>query len=319
MLGAASGRRWSRSLRRRRLVVGLVLVVCFMVAYWGLGGVGLFRDVDQRRPVDEQFIALTEEYQVFLVRLEDWENREQRIQEIMELFELHCSFFNPLSATVSTNIRYQYVVDLNGPSRCHSRHIIRVREYAVGPLAGTATVSIKWNDPNFQKTLGLPFWPADHYLSNATQKCEKDFHHCYSKYSRETRIRFSEQKQLHTCRDIVEIFPYAFDTLKVGELWNTVPHVSHQYYYIREYSGYMNTRTKYSASVSLRYDSLDDAQSNEVSPIQGEWSVRIYSLDNGASTQYDGEVANQVKTAQKQISTTFGDKTCSWSFLGLFQ
>lgn len=261
-------------------------------------------------PDSNQDIHITSEYQIKIVFDDSWINRSSVIDKWMEYFEEQCKYYSSNEVDIEADIRRQYSVDLSGDDSCGFDYYIRVRDYISGPKSGTTTVDIKGNSSDEEEAKDLPFWPSDNFKDNSQQKCEKDFHECSSKYSRETRITFEEETKFNTCLDIVQLYPYAFDGMPVTKLWNPVESSSKDTWYIREYTGTLNETTDFKIAFTLKYHSDNDAVEHSTVPSSGEWSIRLYSLESGASDIYDAEVVTEVEKAWKAMMTNFGNDDC---------
>lgn len=80
-------------------------------------------------------------------------------------------------------------------------------------------------------------------------------------------------------------------------------------WFVQEYSGYMDQDTKYLTSFTLKYDSTEDALF-DINPTSGEWSIRLYSLNDGESQSYNEDVKSDIYNAWRELIQRFTSKEC---------
>ena len=153
-------------------------------------------------------------------------------------------------------------------------------------------------------------WPASKYREKSTQRCERDEYQCSNEYTRTSKVLFSQPKEILTCKDVAAIYPRAF-ILNSTNLQNSVGFESQQIWYSREYSGYLNSDTKFKVSFDMKYPTVGGALDEETVPTKGSWSVRIYSLDSGQQSFFDNEVVKDVTSAWLKVNNHFGDGYCT--------
>jgi hypothetical protein len=289
------------------VLIGLLLFVVLLF-------VALSVMVHHQKPTYEgnpgnKDVSFTAEYQIKLVNVRAWQDREERISDWMSFMQDHSRFLNVSATTQSTLVRYQYFLDLSGWRHCRSNHEIRVREFErIETGEAGITVDLKESTSTAAKSLLLPFWPAPEL--KASQKCEEDIHECESKFSRETRISLARnERQLVTCSDMRGLFPWLMSPSKIREQ-NELSVLRIQHWWVREYSGMLNDTTKFKVSFTLRYLNDQAAHDESLAPTSGEWSIRIYSIDSGLSAQWDDEVRNDTKECWQQLIRRFGNGDC---------
>ena len=258
--------------------------------------------------LQEQAIANTKEFQIQFDNIEEWQDRESKVREWMAFFTQVSSTFDPDSAEIDTHVYLQYYVDLQGRHRCHSEHEVRVREiyYPSGP--GKTSLDIKKSASSTRAALKIPIWPASNYTS--LQKVEHDIHECSEKYSRVSRVWIDGTGwEFNRCRDISPYFPYLPEWDQKHRKNKVRSHQS-QYWWLSSYSGYLNETTLYKLSFTLRYESLEEAQMSSMTPLQGEWSLRIYALGDGLSDLWDSTVVEDVNESWLKLINYFGNGEC---------
>ena len=252
-----------------------------------------------------EFIRNTSEYQIDYENITAWNNRDEMVEAYLEV----CNRSPLLDISMDDgqfSARIQYKLITSGETRCYNNREIRVREYISGYNEGTSYVDIKNNSEDRSEACDVPLWPADEYLDDSRQKCETDIHQCKNKFSRETRIFFDEPQEFITCRDLLHLYPWAFDELPEDKQRNEVDVDEDGSWWIASFKGMMDD-TNYEMSFTLRYDKDEDAISGDVAPIYGEWSIRIYTEDDGSSDEYNTEVQNAAYDLWINLSETFGN------------
>ena len=252
-----------------------------------------------------EFVRNSSEYQITYANIDDWIDRDAMVESYLEV----CNRSPLLDISMDDgkfSARIQYKLITSGETRCYNNREIRVRDYISGYNEGTSYVDIKSSSTNLSKACDVPFWPADEYLDDSRQKCETDIHQCKNKFSRETRIFFDEAQELVTCRDLLHLYPWAFDELPEDKQLNEVDVDEDGSWWIASFKGMMDD-TNYEMSFTLKYETSEDAISGDIAPIYGEWSIRIYTEDDGGSDEYNPEVQNAAYDLWINLSETFGN------------
>lgn len=136
--------------------------------------------------------------------------------------------------------------------------------------------------------------PNSTYVSE--EKIEQDIHKTYYKFNRKTKIKdLPTDFDLETCGDLLELFPYAFDTVGPVDVHTELPKLSSEYaVWEYSFSGKMYYGIlKYKFAWTLYYSTVDHARKSNYPPSDSssEFSFRIYSLGKGYGPwQYDGLV-----------------------------
>lgn len=299
-----------------KLFLCAVLSVAILVAC--LGVVGGTTIIAMRESYQAQIsgnpgnkdILVTSEYQISFPQPYAWHDREDLVTEWMEFWGNNSAYFAESQPRVSTTIRHQYFVDMTGRSSCHSGDRIRVREYEQqdsegGRTTGT-TVDIKGNSNSKSGALALPYWPDPALPSQ--QKMEQDYHGCSLKYSRESRVYLdTSAPHFSHCRDISSLFPWA---LKEEYDDHKVKVHKHEYWWVRQYSGYLDQDTRFAIAFTLRYPTREGARRQAVPANRGEWSIRIYSREDGLTDTYNGDVVQDTRDTWRQTAKHFGSGAC---------
>ena len=252
-----------------------------------------------------EFIRNTSEYQIDYENITAWIDRDLMVEAYLEV----CNRSPLLDISMNDgqfSVRIQYMLLTGGERRCYNKREIRVREYISGYNEGISYVDIKNNSEDRLEACDVPLWPADEYLDDSRQKCETDIHQCDNKFSRETRIFFDEPQEIITCRDLLHLYPWAFDELPEDKQLNQLAVDKYYFWWIASFKGMMDD-TNYEMSFTLKYETSEDAISGDVAPIYGEWSIRIYTEDDGGSDEYNPEVQNAAYDLWINLSETFGN------------
>ena len=284
----------------------VLAVVLMFILFMAVSLVGvIFVSTDQ---VNEN-IHLTTEYQITIPVdvLANWKSRQTEMENWMKYFEKNSKYFHLAYSEVNYGTRFQYYIATKGKARCNSNYEIRVRDFVDGYMAGKTTVDIKGNSKFEYFANQYNFKPSPNFASNSSQKLERDEHGCDHKYSRETRIYLEEQRQFYTCLDVVELFPYAYTSLTAPTLMNNVTKEDPRVWFEQEYSGTLDTETMYKAAFTLKYRSLDEALDESAPPYFAEWSIRVFSLEEGFSGIYNEDVKEDVVHAWKKLIDNYGN------------
>lgn len=287
--------------------VGLVLSVSIPVCL-SESSSGSDNDEIEYGDHSAELIVTTTEFQITLENLGDseWDDRASMMKTWMQYFEKSSDYFTLEESTMQNQSKNQFYVDIDD---CGSSHLIRVRNIVDGYMENLSTIDIKGNSQSESKAAALPFWPAPKYLGNSTQKCERDEHVCDHKYSRETRVTLDYFKSFEYCVDIVELFPYAFGNLPATSLVIPIAPGKEEAWFEQLYTGYLDGNTRYKVAFTIKYDNIDDAIDNH-HPKSGEWSIRLYSLGDGASSEYNEDVKQDISQAWKALIDKYSTETC---------
>jgi len=257
-------------------------------------------------------IKNTTESQIDLYQMPNWIDRETQAQTWINFMEQHSKYLNLSNSQITEITRRQKLLSAKA---CNNRYEFRTREGLAGDGEGDGYIDIKGNNDLMDKACTLPFEPAALYATNTSQKCELDLHECPDddKYSRETRIFFkSPFPDFATCGDLYQLYPSAFDedfsaedaraglSVRMDQVW-----------WAKKYIGFLDGDTKYEITFTVRYHSMDDAMDamdpvNNVLPADGEWSIRLYSLGEGFTDDWNEDVVADVASMYDQLMQAFG-------------
>ena len=294
--------------------------------------------------VKKEALRNTSEYQITLDMKAVGNNRTVIISKILSILSNFTGL--PFDANNGAEaVRNQHVVN-DVKSSCVDGPQIRVRDYVTGPKTGGTTVDIKGNSgSNKQGSVDFPYYPGPAFpdspysepegnpAPSSFQKVEKDVHPCDFKYSRETRIFFEYPPAIETCHDLLHMFPWAFPNLPANKQDNKLSTGTIEHWWVLEHSAYLyssegkaqgtqhpgvistgegeedttkgHTGTRCESTVTLKYSSVSDAVSGK-NPSYGEWSLRIYSTDDGLG-DWDSVVVAAVSNMYQQMLTQVGD------------
>lgn len=248
---------------------------------------------------DPSRVEMTKEYQITLKSLE-WTNRsaaleiwEAKINEVFPLFDLSIK-------TRTHRIYSQQNLETEGSSYCEADHKmhVRVRKHRWGEHAGTSSVDVKYSG-YYCDNIPLPFWPAEKYVKNSTQKCEHDVHPCFSKRSRVSKVIFPDFRHMNRCSDLMDAFPDVFYTLPESKRDNLMPIKALAFVSATEYQGFFPDGTKWKISFEMKYGTPLAAYQGTTTPVDGEFSIRIHALD--PDVDYE-EVWNTLLVSQLDIA-----------------
>ena len=238
----------------------------------------------------------TQEYQLNIPPTEVWLDREYQIDLWMAEFERLCTYFSLENANVTTSYRMQYYYSLRGEERCNSDFTIRLRNYYDEGDKDGCTLDLKGNSWSHKFAFEFPFEPNVEYAPISKQKCELDHHSGWfdKTYSKETQLSLTNPIEFRKCSDITAVFPgLIFDEKYETNVLRPDPP---RYWFVREYTGYMNDDTKYKVTFTLQYFSKKRCISgSDIPGKRSEWSIRLYSLDDGNTNTYNERVLSNIE------------------------
>lgn len=255
-------------------------------------------------PYAEQVeVKNSKEYQIQLADLDMWLPRTARAEQWTKSTNDISAYLNLSMTDMKNYTRTQYAVDA---SSCHNSQLFRVRDYIDHPEYST-TIDIKESTHEHEQACSFPFWPGYDVFDGSFQKCEKDIHRCYTKFSRETRITFANVTTFTTCADLVHLYPYAFKNIPYERLWVPVIRTAtEEYWWMGKFVGDM-AGTAYEIEITLRYDSLNDLLTEAHPPNYGEWSIRIFTLNEGLTNDWDLDVVADANHLWRSLSDIYGN------------
>lgn len=162
---------------------------------------------------------------------------------------------------------------------------------------------------------------------------QPDMHRCGFKYSRETRIFLKQAPDIKTCHDIMHLYPWLNPTmppeqqaepLTIGylERWYVFDHVAYLYSAPGEalntehpnvIAGGLNEPDlsegrrgmRCESTITIKYPSYENFLAQKRT-IFGEWSLRIYSTDDGLG-EWDDTIVAVIDRLHREIINEFGD------------
>lgn len=288
------------------LTVGILSTVVFIGVLWN-------SSVDNEN--ESVFVANTVEYKIKIPHISTWTNRTSNFTQWMEFFDDQSEYFSLLEADTEFHSIIKYSLNISSPIHCNSDYEIDIEEYLDGESNGLFSVQLKGEENSREKAFYLPFWPSAKYQEKSSQKCQRNEYECYNSYIRESKVTFSQPKEIKTCRDIINIYPHALN-ISGTNLDNIVDTISQQIWYIQEYSGYLGdlNDTKYKAKFELRYPSVDDAIYEHGAPLKGEWTIKVYSLEDGKLAIWNNDVLKDITSAWIHLINNFGDSFCKITY-----
>ena len=255
----------------------------------------------------QELVKNSAEYQIVLSSLSSWEHRIRQIDRWLAVINQNNSYVNLQSAYGNSSARNQYHIDTIGQDKCNCGYEFRVRDYVADYWAGNTYIDIKGNNHDKPTACNMPFWPANVFVSNSSQKCEWDVHSCNTKYSRETRVTFDYHKQFNYCKDLYELYPWAFNTTTSSQMETPISPSHVEYWWLMSFKGVMDGDTSYEISFTLRYNSANSALHGTDAPSYGEWSTRIFTVDNGHSDSFNQDVVDAVNASWLALQAEFGN------------
>ena len=286
-------------LYRRKLVIILWILVIIMGSFLTFCSYRLILGND-----GNQYVRNTREYQIGdFKNMTDYIDRERMAQLWVDAVNNSSDYLNIDYSLGKKAIRGEYSVSVE---KCNVDTYIRVREYIQGELAGTSTMDIKGNSKLHWRACVYPYWPALEYFPISSQKCEKDLHVCDHKYSRETRISLNTSTPLfNTCNDVFKYYPFA----GCDNMDNAITANTPLYWWVYSYKGLVGT-SAYEISLTLRYASSAAAITGNEKPTDAEWSVRISTMYNGQSEQWDDMFVDDIESTWQSLIDIFSETTC---------
>jgi len=258
----------------------------------------------------EPRIRNTTESQIDIYETTLWTDREAQIEQWIAIANEESVYLNTSYAQVFQTTREQKILSAKG---CNSKVEFRTRVNIDGDGTGDGYIDAKGNDKDIYTACTLPYDPAPMYQTNSSQKCELDIHECPDddKYSRETRIFFAGYfLSLTMCKHLVELFPDSIDLAPSDDEVELTTRLD-QTWWAKKYIGYLDNDTKYEMTFTLRYHSAEDAMNakdprNNVEPAAGEWSIRLFSLGDGFTDEWNENVVDDVATMYNKLMVDVG-------------
>lgn len=262
------------------MVVVFLIVISWLGAGIGLMGWLLYHPVPTIPDYfDPSLIEYSREYQI-TINQPDWTNRSAMIEIWLEKVN---EFLPELGFTMKDQVSTWYSQSqftATGSERCKASHKMRLRtrNYTDGDRGGGSSVDLKQSGYDWE-SCPLPFWPASKYLSDSVQKCEQDIHPCFSKHSRVSKIYFDSFRGISTCKDLVDLYPDAFQRLTNVEYKHKLSVRNYHCISLTEFSKTIgNTRVK--LAFDIKYSSENGAKFGDVQPATGEFSIKISTEEN---------------------------------------
>lgn len=288
-------------------IIGGVLIVIGVLG--ALLTIGTLWHSPSNNTEESVYVANTVEYKIKIPHIKTWTNRTSNFTTWMEYFDAQSSYFSLLDTSTDFHSEIKYDLNISTPVHCKSDYKINIEQYLDGEKDGLFSISLKGTKNDRDEAFYLPFWPSSKYQLRSSQKCQRDEYQCYNSFVRSSKVSFSQPKEIQTCRDLVAIYPHAFN-ISGSVLDNKVDLSSQEIWYIQEYSGYLDVDTKYKIELELRYSSVDDAIFEHGLPEKGEWSIKLYSLENGKLTLWNNDVLKDITSAWLRLINHFGDTYC---------
>lgn len=163
---------------------------------------------------------------------------------------------------------------------------LRSRNYFSGKHNGTSSVSVN-RDCNTKKDAATTFMiPSVEHINNFEMKLEQDVHPCYGKFNRKVKIKklpygLDRGDGSLTCESAQNLFPQAFlDSEQFDQKLEI--HSNKTWWNLSQEGTLFGGTTNFKSSFNIAYDTYEDAMSGTALPNHSsEWSIRIYSFDEG--------------------------------------
>lgn len=251
-------------------------------------------------------IKNTTESQIDINDTDEWVDRDARVREWNAITNEASVYLDTNLAQVEQNTRIQQLLS---PKLCSSNYEFRTRVNIDGDSSGDGYIDIKGNNNDMEKACTMPFDIAPIYQTNSSQKCELDLHECKGddKYSRESRVFFKNYfPEIETCKDLLNIYPNCFPTIVDGYYDAALSVRSTQTWWANKFTGILDDDTRYEITFTLRYHSTEDALAalnvtNGIKPASGEWSIRLYSLGDGFTDEWNADVVADIAAMYKTL------------------
>jgi len=234
--------------------------------------------IDRNDPSQNTMVE-TNEYQITLLnsKFEDRQTGVEELQTLVHRFlDPYISSSEEAKEVVWNEIQYEKKgcgVDF---SEMRMRHIL------TGKHANTSSVDVNKDIKQVKDAVPVTYMPSVNYLDEYEMKLEQDVHVCVAKLNRKLKLKRVPFRTELNCRKCQEFFPNSFyDTEAFDKEPLTVK--NNRYLWVFEQNGYLfDGSTKFKTSFTLSYDSYESALIGNKKPDHtSEWSIRIYSLNDG--------------------------------------
>jgi hypothetical protein len=299
------------------LIVVVVLSVTLITLSYG------YKHIPEKEcpivPVVPEFVAPepqnsnilnTKEYTLDLPTPELWNPRLTFVQEWV-------TNINSVSDYLTLDMDDMYSLSyaqflLNPTCNVTNKDRFRVRLFDDGSLFHQ-TIDLKNKNvdhKSLSSAASLPYWPGTAFYPDSYQKLEHEIDSCSDTYSRETMVHFSEPHAFTHCGDLLAVFPWSF-SIENDELMNPVTADPAKYWWLGMFEGYMDQVTKYELQFTLCYTTSDGMLYESTSPIKGEWSLRIYSLEDGHDDTWDTAADTDANNVWLYLGDNFSTTNCT--------
>jgi len=158
---------------------------------------------------------------------------------------------------------------------------LRVRNYLNGKHANSSALDVNKDVKQVIDAVSTTYLPPVEHIKHYEMKLEQDIHVCRNKFNRKLKLKkvpFGTELDCQSCK---HYFP---NTFYDEDLWDKNPLRVHsdKHWWILEQKGYLfGNSTQFKATFSLAYTDYNDLMTGRKPHHDTEWSIRIYSLDDG--------------------------------------
>ena len=226
----------------------------------------------------ESDVLQTVEFQIALNPKSSWIYRDTMVDQwIDSMNEYSNDLFSIRLEDAVEDVYEQFHIIATSDKRCSVPEDIEIR-FRAYQLSGNNVIELKGEEDSQTKSCTEPFWPAEKYYNISKQKCEEDAHPCFHKYTRGSSVPFENASVTFPyCKNLTDIFPYAFPSINEDNSMHTVAKDTASYWWKLQWKGLIGEHMQYEITFTIRYMTLEKADSGLSSIVEGEWSMRYYS------------------------------------------
>lgn len=287
------------------LLVTLILIVLVIVGttttlvfvLWGESPPPYFSSSDVKNTI---------EFQIDLKPKTDWENREEMVNYWIQAINQNTTLFQIQRENATEDVYMEYHLIATSDKRCSLSEDIKIR-FRAYVYSQENTIDLKSKEDTWLRACSEPFWPAEEYYANSKQKCEEDFHPCFEKHTRGSSVYFDDpRKSFPYCKDLLDVFPYAFPTITEENAMNRVAASVKTYWWKLNWKIPLDYDMMFEITFTMKYDNVQQAEGSISSPInEGEWSGRLYSpTDSDMNEDILSSIENLYYRLVLQFDTT---------------
>ena len=255
----------------------ILFSISFAMAVLGVCGLPFWlREFPAPPPYyDPEDVLDSLEYQIALNPKPSWTDRDGMMRQWIESMNRYNRFINFTWEGAKQEVYYQYHIK---PGRCGGEDFrARVRHFLD---SGKSVISLKSNNgwSDIVQCTTKPFWPAEKYYASSRQKCERDYHPCFDKFTRGSTVVFDEpNKEFARCDVLADIFPNAFPGMTPARAKKEANKKPGAYWWRMKWSGIAGDHLHYDVTFTIKYRPSHTPEmiaKGGIPIINGEWSLR---------------------------------------------